>query len=92
MKFIRNHNDLSLVTRDEIIEKHSHMDKLEPEVFDNLTFFRMQTANYDLQFFEEDKIVEEIIESCNWFTIISKKGKKKQCIKFSDVLSIEFED
>jgi hypothetical protein len=61
-------------------------------VFENVTRFSINTDNFQLTVMEGDKYgIEEIIETANYFTFVSKGGRAMNCIKWDELINFEFE-
>jgi len=53
--------------------------------------FNINTPNWSLNLKEGDKhMVDEIIETANYFTIIANNRRNMNCIKYAEVINYEF--
>ena len=77
---------------DKYIQTKDSKDILEPEVFENVMRFCINTPSFQLIVKEGDLYgIEEIIETANYFTFVSKGGRAMNCIKYDEVTNFEFE-
>ena len=81
-----------MIKDDRFIKNKEDKDILEPEIFENVMRFCINTYNFQLIVKEGDKFgVDEIIETANYFTFVGRGGRAFNCIKYDEVVNIEFE-
>jgi hypothetical protein len=92
MRFIRKHFQQNIIKDDKYVHIRDGKEILEPEVFENITRFSINTENFQLTVMEGDKYgIEEIIETANYFTFVSKGGRAMNCIKWDQLINFEVE-
>lgn len=92
MRFVRKHSQQNIVKDDKYIQTKDGKDILEPETFENVMRFCVNTSTFQLIVKEGDRYgIEEIIETANYFTFVSKGGRAMNCIKYDEVINFEFE-
>jgi len=84
IKFTRRHYAKNIVS-----DEQSAKPQFPPEIFENIKHFKIAVDGYVREAFDHD--TDEIIETDNYFTIISKDRKHIQCIRFDQTLGFEFE-
>ena len=87
MRFIRRHFAKNIVNDEEDV-RPGHL----PETFDNVRHFRIAVNGYVSEWDDNSPDdVSEIIESDNYFTIISRGGKHIECIRFDETIGFDFD-
>jgi hypothetical protein len=91
MRFVRKHSQQNIIKDDKFIQEKPEKEIIEPEIFENVMRFNINTADWSLNLVEGDKhSVDEIIETANYFTIIANNRRNMNCIKYSEVINYEF--
>jgi len=91
LRFVRKHSQQNIIKDDKFIKQKDDKEIIEPEIFENVMRFNINTANWSLNLKEGDKhMVDEIIETANYFTIIANNRRNMNCIKYSEVINYEF--
>ncbi len=93
MRFIRKHNQQNLDRDDKyIVQREGIKEKYEPEIFENVRRFSIRTNDWSILYVDGDRYqVDEIIETANYFTVISQSRTLYSCIKYDEVLNFEFQ-
>ena len=92
MRFTRKHHQQNIVKDDKFTNRKEDKEILEPEIFENVMQFCINTPTFQLVVREGDKYgIEEIVETANYFTFVSKGGRAHNCIKYDEVINFEFE-
>ena len=73
MRFVRKDSQQNIVKDDKYIQTKDNKEILEPETFENVMRFCINTPSFQLIVKEGDLYgIEEIIETANYFTFVSK--------------------